>query len=88
MDAFWSGESFYSPDDGQELSYHLSQVLFRNLMSDFPEAVNDILNNANYIDAGNAAFLNSCSVSLADQAAQFLGDGNWAPRNNYTRSDA
>ncbi|WP_075084112.1 hypothetical protein [Mariniblastus fucicola] len=88
IDGFWSGESFYSPDDGQELSYHLSQVLFRNLMSDFPKAVNDILNNANFIDAGDSAFGNSCNVSLADRVAQFLGDGNWAPRDNYTVPDA
>ena len=84
IDGFWSGESFYSPGDGQELSYHLSQVLFRNLMSDFPKMVNEILNNANFTDAGNSAFLNSCSVSLADRAAQFLGDGNWGPRDDYT----
>ncbi|TWU07513.1 hypothetical protein [Stieleria varia] len=88
IDAFWSGDSFYSPDDGQALSYHLSQVLFRNLMSDFPKKVNDILNNANFIDAGNSAFLSSCNVSLADRAAQFLGDGDWAPRDDYTVSDA
>ena len=88
IDAFWSGESFYSPDDGQELSYHLSQILFRNLMSDFPKAVNDVLNNANFSDAGNSAFLNSCKMSLADRAAQFLGEGNWAPRDNYAVSDA
>ena len=57
-------------------------------MSDFPKAVNDILNNANFPDAGNSAFLNSCKVSLADRATQFLGNGNWAPRDDYTISDA
>lgn len=84
---FWSGDSFSSQGDGQELSYHLSQVLFRNLMSDFPKAVNDILNNAHFADAGNSAFLNSCNVSLSDRAAQFLGDGNWAPRDDYNTPD-
>ena len=83
IDMFWSGDSFYSPDDGQELSYHLSQVLFRNLMSDYPNAVNDILKEATFVDAGNAAFVDSCSTPLAERVAQFLGDGNWAPRDNY-----
>ena len=87
IDAFWSGESFYCSDEGQELSYHLAEVLFRNLMSDFPKAVNDILNNADFTDAGNAAFLASCNVSLVDRIAQFLGDGNWAPRDNYFASE-
>jgi hypothetical protein len=83
IDMFWSGNSFYSPDDGQELSYHLSQVLFRNLMSDHPKSVKDILNNANYADAGNAAFIQHCNASLADRASQFLGNGPWAPRSGY-----
>ncbi|MEO1527167.1 MAG: hypothetical protein AAFX06_17135 [Planctomycetota bacterium] len=87
IDAFWLGDSFYFPDEGQELSYHLSQVLFRNLMSDFPKAVNDILKHASYTDAGNAAFINACNVPLADRVAQFLGDGNWAPRDNYTATE-
>ena len=88
IDMFWSGDSFFSPDDGQELSYHLSQVLFRNLMSDYPMAVSEILNNATFVDAGNAAFVGSCSIPLADRVAQFLGNGPWAPRDNYLVPDA
>ena len=80
---FWSGESFFLPDDGQELSYHLSQVLFRNLMSDHPNCVKDVLNNANFPDAGNAAFVDSCKSSLAERVSQFLGNGPWAPRSHY-----
>lgn len=87
IDMFWSGDSFYSPDDGQELSYHLSQVLFRNLMADYPTAVNDILNNATFVDAGNAAFVDACNESLAERVSQFLGDGPWAPRKNYVASE-
>ena len=85
---FWSGESFLFADDGQELSYHLAYVLFRNLMSDYPGSVNDILNNANFIDAGNAALINACHTSLADRVSQFLGDGEWAPRSEYPSSQA
>lgn len=84
INSFWSGASFLSPDDGQELSYHLARVIFRNLMADYPRAVNKILNTANFSDAGNGAFVNTCNVSLADRVAQFLGEGDWAPRNNYT----
>ncbi|MCA9135490.1 MAG: hypothetical protein KDB00_01990 [Planctomycetales bacterium] len=80
---FWSGESFQFADDGQELSYHLAQVLFRNLMSDYRRKVNDFLNTANYLDSGNGALIQTCGVSLADRVTQFLGDGPWAPRSNY-----
>ncbi|MCC9644700.1 hypothetical protein LOC71_20700 [Rhodopirellula sp. JC740] len=87
INSFWSGESFSFPDEGQELSYGLAQVLFRNLMSDFPEVVKDILNNASYVDAGNSAFLQFCNVSIADRAAQFLGNGDWTARGNYADLD-
>ena len=84
---FWSGESFLLPDEGQELSYHLAQVLFRNLMSDHPKQVKAILNQANFADAGNAAFVNAINTPLAQRAAQFLGDGPWTPGSDYARPD-
>ena len=80
---FWSGDSFFSPDEGQELSYHLSQVLFRNLMSDYPRQVTEFLNTANFVDAGDRALRDVCHVSLGDRVAQFLGRGNWTPRGDY-----
>lgn len=85
---FWSGDSFFLPDDGQELSYHLSHVLFRNLMSDHPKSVKEILKKANFKDAGNSAFIDTCKVTLADRVSQFLGSGPWAPRSDYDFSDA
>lgn len=84
IDTFWSGESFFSSDDDQELSYHLSQVLFRNLMSDFPKQVSPLLNEAQYTDAGEAALEKRCGVSLSDRVAQFLGPGNWKPARTYS----
>lgn len=84
INAFWSGESFSSPDDGQELSYHLSQVLFRNLMSDFPKHISPFLNSAHYADAGDQALQQFCKTSLADRVEQFLGKGTWAPANSYS----
>ncbi|MEO1971948.1 MAG: hypothetical protein ABGX07_10355 [Pirellulaceae bacterium] len=85
---FWSGDSFYSPDEGHELSYHLSQMLFRNLMSDYRNRIADVLNAANYLDAGNRALLDVCGVSLCDRVVQFLGDGEWSLRADYTEVDA
>ena len=86
--SFWSGDSFFSPDDGQELSYHLSQILFRNLMSDYPKQVCEFLNAADYLDAGNSALLDVCGDSLCDRVEQFLGDGDWGPRADYAEIDA
>lgn len=82
--SFWSGESFFSPDDGQELSYHLAHVLFRNLMSDYPKRMKDFLNSANWSDAGDSALRTVCGVTLGDCVCQFLGDGVWNPRTAYS----
>lgn len=82
--SFWSGESFYSADEGQQLSYELSQVLFRNLLSDYPGKMKEILRAASYVDAGNAAIVKVCKKSLDDRVGQFLGKGTWSPRSNYT----
>ena len=86
--AFWSGDSFYHSDDGQELSYHLAQVLFRNLMSDFPKQILRFLSTANFADAGNKALIELCNVSLGDRVAQFLGEDQWSPRTVYFDLDA
>lgn len=80
---FWSGDSFYSPDDGQELSYHLAQIIVRNLMSDYPKRLLEFLLSATHEDAGNAALIESCGVSLGDRVGQFLGPGKWNPRSVY-----
>jgi len=83
IDTFWSGESFFSADEGQELSYHLAQVLFRNLMADYPRNILDFLAAADYSDAGNAALLKVCGVALESRVAQFLGAGDWSPGARY-----
>ena len=86
--SFWSGDSFVFPDDGQELSYHLAQVLLRNLMSDYPKRVPEFLNAANYGDAGNSALNSVCGISLGARVTQFLGAGEWEPRTNYFEESA
>lgn len=81
--SFWSGDSFFSAGEEQWLSYELSQVLFRNLLSDYPGTMKEILQTASSIDAGNAAIVKVCKKSLDDRASQFLGKGTWSPRSNY-----
>ena len=68
-------------------SVDLSQVLFRNLMSDFPRQISKFLNAANYGDAGDAALRQLCRTSLGDRVKQFLGDGDWQARNLYQEPD-
>lgn len=84
---FWSGDSFHSPDEGQELSYSLARILVRNLMSDFPNGVSAFINAADYMDAGNSALVSACGVSLAKRVEQFIGDGPWTPRSDYGDCD-
>ena len=86
IDSFWSGESFSFADAGQGLSYQLAEILFRNLMSDYPKQIVPFLKLANYADAGDAALRDTCGVSLSDRVAQFLGSGPWAPRTDYGES--
>ncbi|MCR9211235.1 MAG: hypothetical protein NXI28_23650 [bacterium] len=88
IQSFWSGESFILSDDGQQLSYHLAQVLFRNLMADHSKKVREILLQANSRDAGNAAFVNVLGQTLADRVAQFLGSGPWSTLSDYGAEDA
>ena len=57
-------------------------------MADYPKQVSDFLNTANFVDAGNRALQDSCGVSLGDRVTQFLGDGDWTPRADYTEIDA
>lgn len=83
IDNFWSGQSFTSPDDGQELSYNLAKVLFRNLNGDFSRRVRDFIRSANFADAGEQALVDTCGVRLEDRVVQFLGPGHWKPRNDY-----
>jgi hypothetical protein len=83
IQAFWSGESFYFADDGQELSYHLAEVLVRNLCSDYRQKFRDFLRAADRRDAGDSAARSVFGVSLADRVAQFIGPGDWQPRDDY-----
>ena len=74
---FWYGESFQRPDDGQELSYHLAEVLTRNLLSRGREAFLRFIQQADPMDCGDEAAHDVYGFGVADLATQFLGPGDW-----------
>jgi len=78
---FWDGTSFSFPDEGQELSYHLAQLLVRNISHD-DEQFKAFCNLADYKDAGEYASHQHLGISLGDLLDGLLGDGNWAPNSN------
>jgi hypothetical protein len=83
IQAFWAGDSFQFADDGQELSYHLAEVLVRNLCSDYRKKLRDFLRSADRRDAGDSAARSIFGIGLADRVAQFIGPGEWQPRDDY-----
>ena len=78
IQGFWSGESFYATDEGQELSYHLAHILIRNISRNYT-AFADFTNNANYADAGAEAAQKCLGLSLGEIVSSFLGEGCWKP---------
>lgn len=82
---FWTGESWEIPGDSFELSYNLSQVLWRKIETDLaasrPEII-QFISNATYEDGGEAACHEVFDLSLGDLVMDFLGEGRWAPDPN------
>ncbi len=76
---FWSGDAFYRPDEGQELSYHLAQFAVKSLSHDYEVFVR-FANKAKYDDGGESAANEIFGGGLGGLIAQFFGDGNWAPK--------
>lgn len=60
---FWSGESFFNADDGQELSYDLARRLVVGMSSDW-EKLKAFILSANVDDAGENAALDLFGFSL------------------------
>jgi len=75
---FWSGESFYRTDEGQELSYHLAQFAVNTLSQQY-ETFIQFANSAHSNDGGEAAANEIYGGSLGNLISQYFGDGNWAP---------
>jgi hypothetical protein len=76
---FWSGASFYGPDEGNELSYHLSQVLIEILAKNWNDFLS-FVQAADIGDAGQDAALKILGRSLGQTLEDFLGPGEWRPQ--------
>jgi hypothetical protein len=91
LDDFWRGVSFHRPDEGQKLSYQLSEILLRLLFEDFrprwfgfdkepPRRLSAFLGSARSDDCGQAAAEEHLGMTVGQLAAKFLGRGDWEPR--------
>jgi hypothetical protein len=87
LEPFWAGESFGMIDEGGELSYHLAELLLRNLIADHPRAVRPFVQQASWEDAGAAAAHACFGRTLGQIAGQFLGPGDWEPQGGASASD-
>lgn len=81
IQSFWSGDSFHSIDEGQELSYHLAHILVRNISRDYSAFVS-FVNSADFVDAGGEAAQKYLGLTLEQIVGTFLGEGNWKPASN------
>jgi hypothetical protein len=78
LQKFWTGESFDGEDE--ELSYHLAEVLTRNIRADYTAAFIPFVASADWRDAGDAAASEALGADLGEIAARFLGPGDWRPQ--------
>jgi len=76
---FWSGESFQHAGDAVELSYHLAQLIVQSLAEDY-EILQQFVNQANFIDGGEAAAIEVFGGSLGAIIEQIYGEGDWSPK--------
>lgn len=82
LQSFWTGESFYFPDDGQELSYHLARFVLHSLHQggNTPrEEMDRFFLSATHEDAGQAAALEVFGITLGECLEPLLGQGDWEP---------
>jgi hypothetical protein len=71
--AFMTGESFWFPDDGQRLSYHLARYLFNSLAPySNPETMTRFIRSVSREDAGYSAALDVLGVDLEEVLAGLL----------------
>jgi len=75
---FWSGHSFSRPDEGNELSYQLAQLITRSLAENH-EAFYSFVEDASYQDGGEASLIKHYGISLGDIVKNVFGEGNWKP---------
>lgn len=82
---FWSGEAFFRPDEGQELSYHLAQIFVNSLAAGY-DAFTEFSNAARHHDSGESASMAVYGQSLSVLVSQLLGEGDWSPRPDCWQS--
>lgn len=89
MQAFWSGDVFMRPDEGQLLSYDLARILVEQFAADWTPFAS-FANQAQGADAGAAAAAGHLGVDLG-RAVQALFDlapaQGWAPDPAQWRSE-
>ncbi len=74
LDAFWTGDSFFSPDEGQGLSYHLARYLFHAIAPlSTPESIGRFVRSADDGNAGKPAAMECFGIELADVVEGLLG---------------
>jgi len=76
---FWRGDSFTRPDEGNELSYALAQLLTVNLAHDYGRFREFVL-ASNAQAGGAAAAREQLGIDLGDLVGAVLGEGDWSPR--------
>jgi hypothetical protein len=82
LNEFWSGRSFSRPDERQELSYELADILTRVLLetADLAPRFWPFVQTAHRANSGQAAALEYLGRGLDSLAGGFLGPGDWTWR--------
>jgi hypothetical protein len=75
---FWSGASFFRPDEGNKLSYHLARLAVKSISHDY-ERFKQFVLTAHARDAGENAAETCLGGSLGGLISQLLGEGEWTP---------
>ncbi len=81
LERFWDGKGFWAADEMQEHAYLLAEVLATNLLQRHGARFARFVRAARVEDAGEAAARVYLGMSIAQCAAEFLGDGPWLARN-------
>jgi hypothetical protein len=75
LKAFWTGESFWSPDEGQGLSYHLARYLFHAIAPhSTPELIGSFVRSADDGNSGIHAATECFGINLLDVVEGLLGE--------------
>jgi hypothetical protein len=76
---FWSGHSFYRPDEGNRLSYDLAKILVEQLAADW-DVFRNFATAAHADDAGATAAAEHLGIELGRSVSAILGkNGDWSP---------